>query len=104
MSQAGSDGSMGRHFLHAFASLLLEVRSARSKSLNAANGCGRRGLMLISRIRAMTGTELQRLQQRRKQVLIAGIVVGIALLAITDSNWRVTWPRAHRGIQWSGLL
>jgi protein-S-isoprenylcysteine O-methyltransferase Ste14 len=52
----------------------------------------------------MTGTDLQRLQRRRKQVLIVGIAVGLALLAVTDSNWRIGWPRAHRSIQWSGLL
>ena len=40
--------------------------------------------MLISPIKAMTGTELQRLQQRRKQVLFVGIAIGVALLAITD--------------------
>ena len=60
--------------------------------------------MLISPIRAMTGTELQRLQHRRKQVLIVGIAVGLALMTITDSSWRIAWPRTHRGIQWSGLL
>ena len=60
--------------------------------------------MLISPIRAMTGTELQRLQQRRKQVLVVGIVIGLALMAITDSSWRLDWPRTHRGIQWFGLL
>ena len=52
----------------------------------------------------MTGADLQRLQQRRKQVLIVGIAVGVALFAITDSHWRMMWPRAHRSIQWSGLL
>ena len=52
----------------------------------------------------MTGADLQRLQHKRKQVLIAGIAVGFALLAISDSTWRIAWPRAHRGIQWSGLL
>ena len=60
--------------------------------------------MLISPIKAMTGTELQRLQQRRKRVLFVGIAIGIALLALTDSTWRVAWPRVHRGIQWCGLL
>ena len=54
--------------------------------------------------RAMTGTDLQRLQRRRKQVLIAGVAVGLALLAVTDSSWRIGFPRTHRGIQWSGLL
>jgi protein-S-isoprenylcysteine O-methyltransferase Ste14 len=60
--------------------------------------------MLISPIKAMTGTELQRLQQRRKRVLFVGIAIGIALLALTDSTWRVAWPGVHRGIQWCGLL
>ena len=52
----------------------------------------------------MTGTDLQRLQRRRKQVLIVGIAVGIVLFAITDSSWRMMWPGIHRSIQWSGLL
>ena len=52
----------------------------------------------------MTGADLQRLQHRRKQVLIVGIAVGVALFTITDSHWRLMWPRAHRSIQWSGLL
>jgi protein-S-isoprenylcysteine O-methyltransferase Ste14 len=60
--------------------------------------------MLISPIKATTGAELQRLQQRRKQVLIVGIAIGVALLAVTDSSWRTAWPRTHRSIQWSGLL
>jgi protein-S-isoprenylcysteine O-methyltransferase Ste14 len=60
--------------------------------------------MLISPIKATTGSELQRLQQRRKQVLIVGIAIGVACLAVTDSSWRTAWPRTHRGIQWSGLL
>jgi len=60
--------------------------------------------MLISPIRATTGTELQRLQQRRKQVLIVGAVVAIVLMTISDSSWRIAWPRVHRGIQWTGLL
>lgn len=60
--------------------------------------------MLISPIKAMTGTELQRLQQRRKRVLFVGIAIGIALLALTNSTWRVAWPSVHRGIQWCGLL
>lgn len=52
----------------------------------------------------MTGRDLQRLQHKRKQVLIVGILAGLVLLAVTDSTWRIGWPRAHRGIQWSGLL
>jgi protein-S-isoprenylcysteine O-methyltransferase Ste14 len=60
--------------------------------------------MLISPIKAATGTELQRLQQRRKQVLIVGAVAAIVLMAISDSSWRMDWPRVHRGIQWTGLL
>jgi protein-S-isoprenylcysteine O-methyltransferase Ste14 len=60
--------------------------------------------MQISPIRAMTGRDLQRLQHKRKQVLIVGILAGLVLLAVTDSTWRIGWPRAHRGIQWSGLL
>jgi protein-S-isoprenylcysteine O-methyltransferase Ste14 len=60
--------------------------------------------MPISPTKAMTGRDLQRLQHKRKQVLLVGIAMGLALFAITDSYWRVEWPRAHRGIQWSGLL
>ena len=52
----------------------------------------------------MTGADLQRLQHRRKQVLIVGIAVGLVLLTMSDSNWRIAWPRVHRSIQWSGLL
>ena len=52
----------------------------------------------------MTGVDLQRLQQKRKQVLIVGIAIGVVLLAITDSSWRIAWPSVHRSIQWSGLL
>lgn len=54
--------------------------------------------------RTMTGADLQRLQQKRKRVLILGVVLLLALLAISDSSWRVGWPRVHRAIQWSGLL
>src|SRR4029079_1084824 len=95
---------MGRHTLHVFASLLPETRSVRGGSLNPANGCGTSELMRISPIRAMTGSDLQRLQQWRKQVLVVGVLAGLALLAVTDSSWRTAWPRVHRGIQWSGLL
>jgi protein-S-isoprenylcysteine O-methyltransferase Ste14 len=52
----------------------------------------------------MTGADLQRLQQRRKRVLVIGVFILVALLAISDSSWRVGWPRVHRAIQWSGLL
>ena len=52
----------------------------------------------------MTGVDLQRLQQKRKQVLIVGIAIGVVLLATSDSNWRIAWPNVHRSIQWSGLL
>lgn len=60
--------------------------------------------MLISPIKAATGTELQRLQQRRKQVLIVGAVAAIVLMAVSDSSWRIDWPSVHRAIQWTGLL
>ena len=52
----------------------------------------------------MTGVDLQRLQQKRKQVLIVGIAIGVVLLATSDSHWRIAWPNVHRSIQWSGLL
>jgi protein-S-isoprenylcysteine O-methyltransferase Ste14 len=60
--------------------------------------------MPISPTRTMTGVDLQRLQQKRKQVLIVGIAIGVVLLATSDSNWRIAWPNVHRSIQWSGLL
>lgn len=95
---------MRRHFFHVFASFLPGAQSVRDESLNAANGRGMSEPKGDLPFRAMTGTDLQRLQHRRKQVLIVGVAVGIALLAITNSNWRIEWPRIHRGIQWSGLL
>jgi protein-S-isoprenylcysteine O-methyltransferase Ste14 len=52
----------------------------------------------------MTGVDLRRVQQKRKQVLIVGIAIGVVLLATSDSHWRIAWPNVHRGIQWSGLL
>lgn len=49
------------------------------------------------------GADLQLIQRRRKRVLVAGIVVGLALIAVTDSVWRIDWPRVHRAIQGAGL-
>jgi hypothetical protein len=40
--------------------------------------------MLISPIKAATGTELQRLQQRRKQVLIVGAVAAPACIVASN--------------------
>jgi protein-S-isoprenylcysteine O-methyltransferase Ste14 len=60
--------------------------------------------MPVSPTRTMTGADLQRLQQRRKRVLIVGVLFLLALLTISDSAWRVGSPRTHRAVQWSGLL
>jgi protein-S-isoprenylcysteine O-methyltransferase Ste14 len=51
----------------------------------------------------MTGVDLQRVQQKRKRVLTVGIVAILAVFALSDSAWRVDWPRTDRAIQWSGL-
>jgi protein-S-isoprenylcysteine O-methyltransferase Ste14 len=54
--------------------------------------------------RLTTGLDLQSLQRQRKRVLVAGIVVWLALLAVTDSIWYDDWPRTHRTIRSSGLM
>ncbi len=60
--------------------------------------------MSVLPIMPANGADLQQLQRKRKQVLVAGIVCGLALLAITDPTWRTEWRRLHRAIQFSGLL
>jgi protein-S-isoprenylcysteine O-methyltransferase Ste14 len=43
------------------------------------------------------------MQRRRKRVMVGGIALGLALLAVTDSSWRTDWPRMLRAIQGLGL-
>jgi protein-S-isoprenylcysteine O-methyltransferase Ste14 len=64
----------------------------------------RERVSIIPPPRLMSVADLQRLQQKRKSILATGVVVGVLLMAFTDSVWRVGWPRIHGTIQWSGLI
>jgi len=54
--------------------------------------------------RTVTQLDLHRLQHKRKRILAIGTLVGLALLSVTDSAWRLDWPQVHSAIQWSGLM
>ena len=60
--------------------------------------------MSVLPIRQVSGSDLQLLQRRRKQVLVIGVMFGLLLLAVFDSPWRTHWQLLYRTIQWSGLL
>ena len=54
--------------------------------------------------RTVTHLDLHRLQRKRKRVLAVGTLVGLVLLSVTDSAWRLHWQQVHSTIQWCGLM
>lgn len=51
----------------------------------------------------INGSDLQRLQQRRKQALRVGAALCLALIFLTDTLWRAQ-PGVLQAMRWAGLL
>ena len=60
--------------------------------------------MPVMPAKPLSSAELQLLQRKRKRVLVAGTAIGLILVAVTNSIWRIDWRPMHRAIQGSGLL